>query len=307
MEDGRTLLRKAELAVADFTTGGGLLQPQQVDEFIRLAIKEPVLLQMMTVTPMRGPKEERDKMRFANRVLKPGTEGAALPSGSWAKPDLSLFTLDAQLFKAEVRITNEALEDQIERGSFEQTLMQELSKAIGRDMEFVVIQGDTASADPLLAKLDGLLKQATANQVDAASATLDKAVLRDMLKALPDEFARDASRMRYLTNRQARVDYRDSVADRATGLGDLYLTTMDRTQYSDIPVVAVPEFPVSGGNTNVLLADPANYWLGIHRDVRIQTDQDISAGVVIIVASVRFDTKIAEVNAVAEAINVSGT
>lgn len=307
MEDGRTLLRKAELAVADFTSGGGLLQPAQADRFIQLAIKEPVLLQMLTVTPMRSPKEERDKMRFSSRVLRAGLEGQALPSAAWAKPALSLFTLDAQLFKAEVRITNEALEDQIERGAFQDTLMREMARAIGRDMEFVVINGDTASADPLLAKLDGILKQATANIVDNGGGTLSKATMRDMLKALPDEWATNMSAMRYLTNRQARVDYRDEVADRATGLGDLYLTTSDRTVYQDVPVLAVPEFPVSGGNTNALLMDPANAWLGIHRDIRIQTDQDISAGVVIIVASVRFDVKIAENTAVSKAINVSGT
>jgi hypothetical protein len=305
MQDGRTLLQKAEIAVADFTSSG-LLQPAQADKFIQLAIKEPVMLQQMTVTPMRSPKEERDKMRFSSRVLRAGVEGQALPAGSWAKPALSMFELDAKLFKAEVRITWEALEDQIERGAFQDTLIQQMARAIGRDMEYVAVNGDTTSLDPLLAKLDGLLVQCSANTVNASNAKLTKAVLRDMLKALPDEFAKDAAAMKYFTNRQAKIDYRDSLADRATGLGDLFLTTSAETKYQDIVVQDVPEFPAPGGYTKCLLANPANFWLGIHRDIRVNTDQDISAGVVVIVATVRFDVKVEEINAVAKGYNIVG-
>ena len=42
-EDNRTLLKKAEIAVSDFTSAG-VLQPEQANKFIQLAIKEPVLL-----------------------------------------------------------------------------------------------------------------------------------------------------------------------------------------------------------------------------------------------------------------------
>lgn len=304
-EENRTLLRKAELAVSDFTAGG-ILQPEQAAQFIRLAIKDPVLLKMVTATPMKAYKEERDKLRFANRVLRPGTEGTPLPNASWAKPSLGMFTLDAQLFKAEVRMTDEVLEDQIERGAFKDTLMQELSRAVGRDMEYVAVQGDTTSSDPLLAKLDGVLKQANVNTVNAASAKLSKTVLRDMLRTMPDEFAEDAN-LAYFTNRQARIDYRDSLADRATGLGDLMIQTAGKTTYSDIPVYSVPEFPVDiSNNTMCLLINPKNIYLGILRKMRLKVDEDISAGVVIVVITVRFDVKIAEAYAATKGYNIKG-
>lgn len=303
--ENRTLLRKAEVAIGDFTSAG-LLQPAQTDQFIRLAIKQPVLLKQITVTPMKSYKEERDKMRFANRVLRAGSEATALPSAVWAKPVLSMFMLDAQLFKAEVRLSDEVLEDQIERGVFRQTLMEELSKAIGRDMEWVTINGDTTSADPVLAKLDGVLKQLTSWQVNAASGKLTKIILRDMLRMMPDEFAVQAG-LAYFTNRQARIDYRDSLADRATGLGDVMLQTSDKAQYSDIPIHAVPEFPVDGSsNTNLVLLDPENIHLGVLRQIRLKVDEDISAGVVIIVCTVRFDVKVAEELAAVKCINLKG-
>lgn len=303
-EENRTLLRKAEIAVSDFTSNG-LLNPEQADKFIRLAIKDPVLLKRVTATPMKAFKEQRDKLRFAGRVLKPGAEATALPSAAWAKPDLSQVELDAQLFKAETRMSDEVLEDQIERGAFQQTIMQELSKAIGRDMEYVAINGDTASADPLLAKLDGILKQITSNTVNGASGTLSKDILKQMLKAMPDEFSNDA--LEYFSNRQARIDYKDTLAGRSTPLGDFLIEKERGVSYNDHPLLAVPEFPVDGANnTQAILGNPKGIFLGILRQIRMKVDEDISAGVIIIVVTVRFDVKIAEELAWVRAYDVKG-
>lgn len=302
----RTLIEKADLALADLQSDGGYLSDQQLDRFIRLQIKESVLLGQIAVTPMRGPREERDKFRFSGRVLQPGDSAVALPVGMRSSPDLSKFTLDAQLFRAEVRLSDEVLEDQIERGALQETVMQGLSAAIARDVEFVAIQGDTASANPLLAKLDGFIKQATSNIVDNLGANLTKETLRDMLKVLPDEFA-TTERLRYYTNRQARIDYRDSLSNRATELGDAMLTMSDKTVFQDVPVVSIPEWPDTGSATKVLLTDPQNLVVGFHRKVRFERDRDRAAGVNLILASVRFDAKIQEVSAAAKAINVATT
>ena len=61
------------------------------------------------------------------------------------------------------------LEDSIERGELRQTIMEMMAEAISRDMEEVLINGDTLSADPFLAVMDGVLKQTTSNIVDAAA------------------------------------------------------------------------------------------------------------------------------------------
>jgi hypothetical protein len=301
----RTLLQKADLSLGDLQTDGGLLADQQADRFIRLAIKASKLLGQIGVTPMNGPREERDKIRFAGRVLRPASPGVALAPAQRSKPDLSKFTLDVEEFKADVRLNDSVMEDQIERGTFADTVMEGLSAAVARDMEFVAIQGDTASADALLAVLDGFLKQATSNIVNAASANLTKDVLRDMLKTLPDEFA-VTEKMKYYTNRQARIDYRDSISNRATELGDAMLTQSDRTVYQDMPVEAIPEFP-NGSATEVLFTDPMNLTVGFHRKIRFERDRDIPAGVNIIVATVRFDVKIQEVTAASKATNVATT
>src|SRR5512138_389471 len=158
--DNRTVLEKADLALADLTSGGGLLQPAQAQKFIRILIDESVILKQGTVVPMKSPKQLIEKVRFGGRILRAGSEAAALPAGDRTKPDLSHVELDAQLFKAEVRLNNEVLEDSIERGQLRQTIMQLMAEAIARDVDEVVIQGERGSADPFLAKLDGILTQA---------------------------------------------------------------------------------------------------------------------------------------------------
>ena len=306
--DNRTVLEKADLALADLTTGGGLLQPAQAQKFIRILIDESVILKQGTVVPMKSPKQLIEKVRFGGRILRAGSEAAALPAGDRTKPDLSHVELDAQLFKAEVRLNNEVLEDSIERGQLRQTIMQMMAEAISRDMDEVIIKGDTASGDAFLAKLDGILKQATSNLVDAQNQSTNKGIFRDMLKSMPSAFLRNKREMRFFTSVDSEIDYRDSLAERATVVGDKFLEQDAPVAYSGVPVMDVPLFPENLGagtnTTNVLLSDPKNINIGIWRNIRVETDKLVSEGVLIIVATLRFDVKFAEETAVVKAINV---
>ena len=261
------------------------------------------------VVPMKAPKQLMEKLRFGSRVLRPGTEGVALPVADRSKPDLAKVELDAHLFKAEARLSDEVLEDSIERGQLKQTIMVTLGEAIARDMDEVIIQGDTLSADPFLAVMDGILKQATSNLVDAGGAQLSKSTLRDMIKAMPSEYLRDRRKMAYFTSVDAEADWRDSLADRATGLGDKWLSEDGLAPYNATKVYPVPMMPENlapGANkTNALYTDPKNIAVGIWRNIKLESDRDISAGVLRIVATLRFDVKYVEETAVVRAWNLA--
>jgi hypothetical protein len=306
--DNRTVLEKADLALADLTNGGGLLLPAQAQKFMRLLIKQSILLQQATVVPMASPKQQTSKIKFGSRVLRPGQEATALTAAQRVIPDLSQVELDAKLFKAEVRLSDEVLEDSIERGELRQTIMEMMAEAIARDMEEVVINGDVVATDPFLATLDGILKQATSNVVDAAGTPMAKELLRDLLKTLPSEYLRDKSQMRYLTSVDADLDYRDSLAERATAVGDKFLEGEAPVLYSGVPLQPIPLFPENLGTTqdqtNILLCNPKNIHVGIWRQIRVESDRDISEGTLKIVTTLRFDVKYAEETGVAKAINV---
>ena len=304
----RTILEKADLALADLTAGGGILKPAQAQKFMRLLIKESVLMKMATVIPMASPKQQISKIKFGRRILRPGQEATALALADRAKPDLSSVELDAQLFKAEVRLSDEVLEDSIERGELRQTIMEMMAEAISRDMEEVLINGDTVSADPFLAVMDGILKQATSNVVDAAGAPISKTLLQSMLKTLPSEHLRDKKAMRFMTSVDADLDYRNTLADRATVAGDRLLESDTPVLHGGVPVQPVPLFPenlgVGNDQTVIVLCNPKNIHVGIWRQIRLESDRDISEGTLKIVATLRFDVKYAEEPGVAKSINV---
>ena len=304
----RTILEKADLALADLTAGGGILKPAQAQKFMRLLIKDSVLMKLATVVPMASPKQQISKIKFGSRILRPAQEGTALGPADRVKPDLSAVELDAKLFKAEVRLSDETLEDSIERGELRQTIMEMMADAIARDMEEVAVNGDTASVDPFLATLDGVLKQATSNIVDAAGAPLTKDLLRDLLKTLPSEYLRDKKAMRFLSSVDADLGYRNTLAERGTVAGDRFLEEDAPVLYSGVPVQPIPLFPENLGaghdQTAVLLCNPKNIQVGIWRQIRIESAREISEGTLKVVATLRFDVKFAEEPGAAKAINV---
>lgn len=313
--DNKTLLQKADLTLNDLMTQGGYLLPAQASRFIRILTKASVLLGMVTVVPMKSHKQFVDKIRFKNRVLRPGHEATPLTQAERSKPDLGRAELDAQLFKAEVWLDNETLEDNIERGELRNTIMQLLAEAVGRDAEDIVINGDKTSTDPTLAVLDGILKQAQSHKVDntggspAGPQPAAKPLFKRMLMSMPKEFVRNKRDLRFLVSTNAEIMYRDTLADRGGSLGDTMITdAAPPVRAFGIPVIDIPLFPENLGagsdTTNALLCDPKNINVGIWRNIRIETDKDISAGVLKIVVTLRMDTKYVEEDAVVRGYNV---
>lgn len=306
--DNRVMLRKADLALSDLTTGGGLLQPAQAARFMRLLIDEAVIMRMATVVPMRSPKQLIEKIRFGSRVLRPGSEATALAAGDRAKPDLTKVELDAKLYKAEVRLSDEILEDSIERAQFRQTVMQLMAERIALDTDELIANGNTASADAFLATLDGIRTAATSNVVNAGGVTTNKTIFRDMEKNMQSEYLRNRAAMRFLTSMDSASDYRNALADRGTVLGDRFMEANAQIMWSGLKIDAVPVFPENLGagtnETEMLLTDPKNINVGMWRRIKIETDKDISEGVLKIVATLRMDVKYAEETAVVKAVGV---
>jgi HK97 family phage major capsid protein len=292
MQENRDLIQKADFLLAQLAPGG-LLNPAQADRFVRLAIDASVLLSEMQRVNMKAPKELREKIRYGSRALRKGTEATALPEALRSRPDTEKVELDAQLVKAETRVSFEALEDSIEQGTFETTVQQTMAERISLDLEDLAVNGDTNSADTLLKTLDGFRKQAVTNLVVAGGATLDRTILKDTFKTMPSEFRRDKRALRFITADEAAIDYQETLGDRQTTMGDSHVSGMSIAPWQGIPVVEVPVFPTNLGGgvdeTEMLLTDPRNMLFGVWRNIRIDTDRDVISGVYIIVVSARVE------------------
>lgn len=313
MGKNRALLEKADLALSDIIADGGYLEPQQAKKFIKLLIDESRLLKMVTFRTMDSPKLLIEGTRFGSMVLKPGVSGEALTEADRSKPDFTKVELDAQLFKGEVRIPDEVFEDIIEGGQFKNTIMQMLAERVALDVETVVVRGDTAvvpaAGEEALAVLDGVIKQAVTNVVAVApKATIAKQHLTDAIKTLPKEYMRNKKSMRFFTSVDAEVDWRNLLAERATTVGDKFLEQDAPTLFSGVPIVDIPVFPENlGGGTDetvIIFCDPKNIHVGFHRNIKIRTQEDIVAGEIIIVPTVRFDVKFAHEPAVVKVTGI---
>jgi len=272
--------------------------------FLRLVIKQSVIMPSCTVFAMREQKRRVDTIRFGSRVLKAGTTGAALPSGSRVKPDIANVELDTVLFKAAVMVEDEVFEDNIEEAAMRNTILQLLGEAVSRDVEYVVIQSADNSTDPLLAQLPdgGILHQASSHPKDAGGARLSKDLLSATRKAIPHEYKINPLNMRIWTSVNAADDFEDSLSDRATPLGDKMIEDHPGARFKLTPVVAVPEFPEDQGiytnYTTAVMLDPKNVHIGFHKRVEVRSAEDIESGCIVIVARLRMDMKYANEDAV---------
>lgn len=304
MRDNMEYLKKADMAVSDLTAGG-LMLPEQVKKFMELLIVESALMPMVTTLPMSSHTYEVSKMGFTGRVLRPATEGQALVEGDRVKPNLDKVTLTTSEMVAEARIPYNVVEDNIEQGTFQNTLLQLMSKAVARDLELVMIQGDTLSTDPLLAQFDGLLKQISTNVLNAGGARLSKGPLKTLSQLVPSQYRQNLS---FMTSPNAVIDYNDSLSNRQTALGDDALMRKPSGEYNGRSIYEIPLFPENlGGSTdrtNVVLMDPKNFHVGIHREIRVESQRDISARVFKIVVSLRAGCKLAHEPATAKATDV---
>jgi HK97 family phage major capsid protein len=300
--ENRDLIAKADLGLQELTDGGGALTPANAKQFIRTSIIDSNFMKRCTVKPMAAQKERHSRIGLSQRVLRPGTPSTQLPDGQRAKPDLGFVELDSKLFKGEVRIPDEVLEDNIESGNFQNIVMQFIPEAVSRDIDELLLQGDTASGDDYLAQLDGVLKQATAHPVDFNNSRVNFDDLSSMLRAIPKNFKKYRDKYEFLTSYNCEDDFRKLFDDRETAYGDAVLQGNEPVKFRGVPIIAVgmmPDEQGGGGNqTSILLCNPKDIVVGFWRQVRVEVDRDKREGATSFIVTLRLDVKIAVPDAV---------
>jgi hypothetical protein len=323
MTTNESLLQKADLAIADLQATGGELQPEEAATFIRKLIKTPKLIRQCRVVEMTAPKRKINKIGFANRILRKATSATALTEAQRSKPSTEQIELDTKEQIAEVRLPYDVLEDNIERamaanneasntgpGGLRQTLIELIAERAATDLEELAINGDTAYVNGLdqddedyLSQVDGWLKNGedNGNVADVENATISKAVFKMGLKALPVQYQRNLAAMRHYVSVNNETEYRDTLADRGTALGDQMTTGRSPAFAYGSPVDSVHWMPESKG----IFTNPLNLIFGIQRQVSMEFDKDITSRVYIIVLTARVDFKIEEAAALTVYENIA--
>lgn len=311
--DNLTLLQKADVTLADVTSGGGVLNTEQSKSFVRKLIDAPTILKSARVVGMQSPTKQINKIGFGTRILKPGVSATALIQADRSKPTFTKIEMTAKEVKAEVRIPYDVMEDTIESaeaatngapnagpGGLRQTILDLIADRAALDLEELAILGDTSSGDAYLALMDGYMELAkdNGNIYDHAGAAISKTAFKNAKKALPTKYLRDIKAMKHYVSHNQETDYRDTLADRPNG--DKYIEGMQDVVAYGSPVIPVALMP----NANGLFTNPLNLIWGIWRKISLEFDKSITEGVYIIVLTARIATQIEEAEAIVRTNNL---
>lgn len=319
MATNAEIIRKADFALSDLTNKG-LLNPEQANKFIRKLIKEPTLLRDARTVEMSAPQRNINKIQFASAIMKPGntsggtpgdsTTTAALAAADRSSPTTEQIQLNTSEVMAEVRIPYDVIEDNIERGNigthqeggnpaagggFVDTILTLMAERAALDLEDMALNGDTGLASGLLSLQDGYIKliEDGGNIADAGGATISKEIFKDGVKTLPDQYLRQRNAMRHFVSHDNETEYRDTVANRATAVGDGALQGLPEVFAFGVPVRPVSLMPASKG----LFTNPLNLLWGIQRAMHLEWDKEITSRTLIIVLSARVAVQVEETEA----------
>lgn len=280
------LAEKADLVLANIQSNGGLLSPQQSNTFFEILMEQPTILRVARTVQMTAPEMKIPKIGLGTRILRRAVENTALAAADRSKPDFGQVDLKTKELIAEVRIGYAALEDNIERGGLENTLLRLIGKRAAVDLEELIIQGDTANGtDNYLSVLDGLVKRVTSREVDVQGMGVTPRAFSAGLKLLPERYKKNKAALRLFATHGIEEDYRQTLGDRQTALGDAQITGSGVAQVQGVPIVPVSYMP--GGK--VILTDPQNLIIGIQRDFRLESARIIDARQIQIVLTIRVD------------------
>jgi HK97 family phage major capsid protein len=286
-----------------FNEGAGILNPEQSRKFIEYIFEQQVLARDGRRVTMRANTAELEKLNVGERVIRAA-----------AQADPTFVNADVRFTKVEVRtskirldweVSTEALEDNIEGATLEDTLVRTMTRAFANDLEDLAINGTGSGTNSFLNILEGFVaKETTGN---SATYGTDVEDLQKLVLAMPRKYRASRSAMKFYADTE-------TVAEILNGLGSsgnlnterIVERVIDGTvpqtlgapiQYRllGLPLVEVPLMP-SG---YVSLTFPQNRIWGFQRDVTVHREFKPKKDTVEYTVFVRFGVQIEETDAVA--------
>lgn len=299
----KEILEKATMIVTDLSSDGGYLNPEQANRFILDVQDQPTLLNEIRVVPMNSPQRIIENIGFGSRILHvapaaTAAGGTALGSGDRSQPSTGKIVLTTKEVIAEVNIPYDVLEDNIERGGLEDTIMGMITARVSLDLDELLVLGDVDDgADDYIKLFDGIVEMATKADPSGAgtggtlyhtvgvgtASAMGRHVFKLAIKTMPNKYLRNRQAMRFYVSPNNELDYRDTVADRQTGLGDQTVQRWQPLTPFGVPLVPATFIP----DTTCAFVDPLNIIMGIQRDILIETDRIIRERVIVIVVTLR--------------------
>jgi hypothetical protein len=265
-EELLTLIEKAAIT----TAAGGQLPPEAASQFIDTVVSQNEALQKLNVIKMSSATYRLDTLGVASRLMRKATEASEPVDTKGISIGSRQLAYNEVILPYDISFN--FLESNLEKDNAEDSINRVFATQFGNDLLDLAINGDEASADDFIKINDGWLKISGADSgihpVTIAASPTFKTVFKDMLSAMPNKWKRNYADLVFLVAPDVEVTYRNELADRATALGDAYLTEGRRAQYQGVDVYPLPYLPGSAA-PQCVLTTWKNLAVGIGRQIRV--------------------------------------
>jgi len=236
---------------------GGLLNPAQSDKFIDYVVEEAMLQEFARVVRFRNEDAYIDKIGVHRRAAVPAEE--ARDPGVRRGVNTSQVPLHPVELMVPYEISDTFFEHNIEGDAVEDRIARMFSAQFANDIEELNLDGDTLGPaklesdiyedgsstryikDSLLAKYNGWPRKAdSANVVDLEGNSITLNVFSQMLNAMPTKYKRDPRQLRFLAPVSLEQLFRERIASRSTGAGDVAMNAQNRLTPFGVPLIPVP-------------------------------------------------------------------
>ena len=234
---------------------GGQLQPEQQKKFLKFVRSSPTLLSQVRFQQTNQTSGELDKLHIGEPITESAVENTEIDYTLGKKTKSTKLLFSTTKTKSWWSITWETLEENIEKGNFDDLVMEMMAMRIAQDFEELGVNGDDTIVGPtpqdkLRQINDGWNKLTdSAHIVDASSQTISKKIFREMMRRMPREYM-SRPNQKWICSPTVKHDWMDLVADRETALGDSALEGRDTRPFGIpfLPVMAISDdLPITVG------------------------------------------------------------
>ena len=310
--------------------GAAVLAPQKFDRFVQMMQESTIVLPAARFIPMQSQRVDIDRTGFVTRILHSGRTAKTphqsapfshgwpeaqaganrdLTGGYGTTADFAQLTfhenqLNARELQAITSLRDDALRRNIEKGNFENTLIDLFSAAAGRDLEEFALLADTNYTylqDDVLSQTDGWIAKAgnklygvgVGATFDPTADEFPENMFNAQLAALPKQYLGNPADWKYYVPWDVYDAYRDNLRARGTILGDTAQTTNMPLYFKGTQIVYCPFLERAHGATEVLnaqaplalqddvvsggislLTNPDNMVWGIFHQVQIERERE---------------------------------
>lgn len=307
-----------DLAVSNLTSDGGKLQDDQADTFFRKIIDRPGLIGDIRSVPMNSDTMNINKIGLGSMILRVAPTGTPpyivdgvgetynndrnLASADRFSPTFEQVQLTVKEYLAEIHLTDDVMENNLEKDNLENVIMDLAAKRLANDLEVVLISSDSTNGAlaPVMQLQNGVLKRVTTNVVDAGNAAINLDVFADLQTAVPTKYMNNLSSMKYYLHHHKELAWRQALAARGTALGDATIQAGGPVPALGVNLQKVAQMPAD----QILFTDPKNIIMGIQRNMRLETERYPRSRMTAFIFTIKVGFQLEQEDATAKVINL---